>query len=99
MRRSSKPVRPGCGPVRSRDRSTCLPSSTPSRAHRSGTRTRLSVGLFVVILLSSVHLAYHYAVDGYVSIALVSGIWLTCRWIARTIAPAEPRTQSAARGV
>lgn len=32
-----------------------------------------------VILMSSVYLGWHYAIDGYVSIAIVSGIWWLCR--------------------
>jgi hypothetical protein len=35
------------------------------------------------IMIASVHLGYHYAVDGYVSLALVAGVW----WLAGKIAP------------
>lgn len=42
---------------------------------------------FVAIQLSSVHLAYHYAVDGYVAVALVTAIWFACRKAAATLAP------------
>jgi hypothetical protein len=35
----------------------------------------LSTGFFVVILVGSVHLGWHYAVDGYVSIAAVIALW------------------------
>ena len=38
---------------------------------------------FVIIQLSSVHLAYHYAIDGYASIALVAAVW----WIAGKLTP------------
>ena len=44
---------------------------------------------FVVIQLASVHLAYHYAVDGYVSVVMVTGIWFACRRIARRLVPAK----------
>lgn len=37
----------------------------------------------VLILIASVHLAYHYAIDGYVSLALVAAIW----WLAGKLAP------------
>lgn len=41
-------------------------------------------GLFALtITVASVHLAYHYAVDGYVAILLVGGIW----WIMGKITP------------
>lgn len=43
-------------------------------------------GLFVVIvLIGSVHLAYHYAVDGYVAIAVTWLIWLASGPLARRI--------------
>ncbi|MEL1251024.1 phosphatase PAP2 family protein [Aurantiacibacter gilvus] len=38
---------------------------------------------FVVILIGSVHLAYHYAVDGYVSIILTALIWKASGWVLR----------------
>jgi hypothetical protein len=44
----------------------------------------VAFGVFVVVvMLGSVHLAYHYAVDGYVSIALTSVIWLAAGVPAR----------------
>ena len=49
---------------------------------------------FVAIQLASVHLAYHYAVDGYVSVVLVTGIWWVCRRIAGRLAPAYPGNRS-----
>ena len=36
---------------------------------------------FIVIWLGSVHLAYHYAVDGIVSVLAVAAIWTASRWI------------------
>jgi len=42
-----------------------------------------AAGIFcVLILLGSVHLAYHYAVDGYVSIAATLIIWKVAGWLA-----------------
>lgn len=42
---------------------------------------------FIAIQLSSVHLAYHYAIDGYVAIGLVTVIWFACRRAAAALAP------------
>jgi hypothetical protein len=36
---------------------------------------------FAVIWISSVHLAYHYAVDGLVSVIAVAAIWTLSKWI------------------
>ena len=49
---------------------------------------------FVAILLSSVHLAYHYAVDGYVAVALVTAIWFLCRRAATALAPPLAKTDN-----
>ena len=38
-----------------------------------------------VILVSSVHLAWHYAVDGYAAIIISCTMWWICGWIARWI--------------
>ncbi|WP_374406025.1 phosphatase PAP2 family protein [Pelagerythrobacter sp.] len=40
---------------------------------------------FVAIQLSSVHLAYHYAVDGYLSVLLVTAIWFACGKVAAAV--------------
>lgn len=43
----------------------------------------LAFGIFfVIILIGSVHLAYHYAVDGYVSIIVTAIIWKLAGWWA-----------------
>ncbi|HMO69504.1 MAG TPA: phosphatase PAP2 family protein [Novosphingobium sp.] len=46
---------------------------------------------FVVIALASVHLGYHYAVDGYVSMALTGAIW----WAAKRLVGQPHGTQLA----
>lgn len=53
-------------------------------------------GLFCfVIVISSIHLGYHYAVDGYASLALVAAIWwLSGKLVAKFHAPElEPPSQ------
>lgn len=39
---------------------------------------------FILILLGSIHLGYHYAIDGYVAIVTTSAIWIASGFIART---------------
>ena len=48
----------------------------------------------LVIMTGSVHLAYHYALDGYVSIVLVTGIWMATKPLARFVL--APRAAGAA---
>ena len=48
----------------------------------------LDITSFAVILLGSIHLGYHYAADGLISIVGVSLIWLGVgRWLDRHPAP------------
>jgi len=44
-----------------------------------------------IVLVASVHLGYHYAVDGYVSIALTWAIWIVAGAAARRLSPEEAR--------
>jgi PAP2 superfamily len=54
--------------------------------HVSKLAAWLSGTFLVLIMIGSVHLAYHYAVDGYVSIIITGLIWkLTGWWVARPI--------------
>jgi hypothetical protein len=49
-------------------------------ARRSGRTLTLLAGVYlIVILIGSVHLGWHYAVDGYVSMALTPVIWMLSR--------------------
>ena len=45
----------------------------------------------VVILIGSVHLAYHYAVDGYFSILGTMAIWMVSGVLARRMAGTSGR--------
>ncbi|MCB9988789.1 MAG: phosphatase PAP2 family protein [Rhodospirillales bacterium] len=58
-----------------------------------GLRTHkwVAIGLgifFAVILLGSIHLAWHYAVDGYLSIITTWFIWRSSGWLVRKTMPA-----------
>jgi hypothetical protein len=44
---------------------------------------------FTIVLIGSVHLAYHYAVDGYVSIAVTGVIWMVSGVLARRLSGAD----------
>lgn len=56
-------------------------------------RLRVASAAFcVIILLGSVHLAYHYLVDGLVSIAVVGALW----WLAGRLAPRSRKDHHAA---
>ena len=46
-------------------------------------------GYLAVVLVASVHLGWHYAVDGYASLIAVPAIW----WIAGKVLPGDPRDQ------
>ena len=52
---------------------------------------------FMLVLIGSVHLAYHYAVDGYLSVIVTGAIWLATRPIAR-IAVGESRHEDVSKG-
>jgi hypothetical protein len=43
----------------------------------------------VIVLIGSVHLAYHYAVDGYVSIVVTGMIWAVSGALARRLSGAD----------
>lgn len=43
----------------------------------------LSVGYAALIQLGSVHLAWHYAIDGYVAAAVTAGLWFGLAWVER----------------
>jgi hypothetical protein len=55
-------------------------------AWRYGRWARWSAGLFVsLILIGSVHLAWHYAIDGYLSLVLTLLIWKIAGSVARRV--------------
>jgi hypothetical protein len=45
----------------------------------------LYIAFFIVILIGSVHLGWHYAIDGYVAIAATWIIWLGSGWLAKQV--------------
>lgn len=51
---------------------------------------RLALAYLIFTLVGSVHLGWHYAVDGYASIALVAGLWAFFGWVE---AKQKPLTQ------
>ncbi|WP_422062061.1 phosphatase PAP2 family protein [Sphingopyxis sp.] len=50
---------------------------------------------FATILIGSVHLGYHYAVDGYVSILVTSVVWVICG----KLFPPAPRSRDVANSL
>lgn len=77
---------------------TAMPSMHVSQAllfflamrHVSGIAAWLFGSFFFLILIGSVHLAYHYAVDGYVAIAITALVWkLSGWWVSRDGKPAS----------
>jgi membrane-associated phospholipid phosphatase len=53
--------------------------------HVSPLAGRLFGVYFVIILIGSVHLGYHYAVDGYVSIIITGLIWKATGYFAKGV--------------
>lgn len=43
----------------------------------------LAVIFFILIQIGSVYLAWHYAIDGYASVLLVTAIWFSCRAVIK----------------
>jgi len=53
---------------------------------KKGSYYRIGYGIFaVLIFLGSIHLLWHYAVDGYVSIIATALIWMICGKFARAL--------------
>lgn len=50
---------------------------------------------FIIILIGSVHLGYHYAVDGYVSIIITGLIWKATGYFANSVSDALPDSELA----
>jgi hypothetical protein len=43
---------------------------------------------FVIILVGSIHLGWHYAVDGYVATLGAAAIWLLSGWLSNKVVEA-----------
>ncbi|MGE0821073.1 MAG: phosphatase PAP2 family protein [Candidatus Binatia bacterium] len=55
--------------------------------HWGGTYAFFLTSYFIIILVGSVHLAWHYAVDAYVAIPLTYGIWRLSGFVVRCLDP------------
>jgi hypothetical protein len=51
-----------------------------------------ALGFAVAIFAASIHLGYHYAVDGYVAVIAVSAIWLACGRVSTMLLTSLDRT-------
>lgn len=62
-------------------------------ARHYGRRMAWLAGAYlVVILIGSVHLGWHYAVDGYAGLAGAWLAWGVAGWLVRTVVPPAPRS-------
>ncbi len=50
----------------------------------------LSIAYAALIQLGSVHLGWHYAVDGYVAAAVTAGLWFALAWVERRGSQRQP---------
>ena len=59
---------------------------------------RLAGWIFTIycgfIMIGSIHLGWHYAVDGYVSLVMTIAIWHLCGWISRRMTSGRGCTSS-----
>jgi PAP2 superfamily len=66
--------------------------------HVSKLAAWLSGAFLVIIFVGSIHLAYHYAVDGYVSIVATAIIWKLCGWWASSASLSDHANAAVGRG-
>jgi hypothetical protein len=64
-------------------------------------RWQWAAWLFLVtIMIGSVHLGYHYAVDGYVALAMTLAVWMVTGWLTRpAVARRQPKIASGAKAL